>query len=126
MKSLKILLIGLCMVVSLAVGVPGAAAADCPDVDHDGYLDAACLPEGTGDDCNDNDSAIFPGALEICDSIDNNCDDLTDEVTIDNKKDDVCTHDAPGCDCTTPGAFAAQTGLLMFLALGIFAFRRND
>lgn len=32
-----------------------------------------------GDDCNDADSAIFPSALEFCDTKDNDCDGLVDE-----------------------------------------------
>ncbi len=49
-------------------------AATC-DVDGDGYIDAA---QG-GDDCNDNNGQVFPGNLEVCDGIDNNCDGLADE-----------------------------------------------
>ena len=48
----------------------------CPDVDGDGYRDTAC----GGSDCNEDDAKINPGAAEICDSIDNNCDSLVDET----------------------------------------------
>jgi hypothetical protein len=43
----------------------------CPDLDMDGHTDKAC----GGDDCNDNDKAVHPGAPEACDATkDLNCD----------------------------------------------------
>ena len=42
-----------------------------PDTDNDGY-DASV-------DCDDNNSEIYPQAIEICDSIDNDCDGNIDE-----------------------------------------------
>ncbi|NNV58045.1 S8 family serine peptidase, partial [Limnovirga soli] len=59
-----------------------------PDVDGDGYGDAntlvqACTaPNGyvsVGGDCNDLNASIQPGAPEVCDGIDNNCDGQVDE-----------------------------------------------
>ena len=55
----------------------GGGGSGCDvDLDEDGYFAASC----GGDDCNDNDAAINPGALEVCgDNIDNNCDGAIDE-----------------------------------------------
>ena len=63
------------------------------DADDDGYSDGATLTQCTQPaqyklkdvlvssltDCNDGDRSISPGATEICNSIDDDCDGLTDE-----------------------------------------------
>jgi hypothetical protein len=36
---------------------------------------------GTNEDCNDSDASVFPGSLEVCDGIDQNCNTLIDEGT---------------------------------------------
>jgi len=43
-----------------------------------GYKAASELTSTTGD-CNDNNAAIKPGAAEVCDGVDNNCNSQTDE-----------------------------------------------
>ena len=47
----------------------------CPDADGDGYLFDNC----GGDDCDDDDPDINPGADEVCDLVDNDCDGTVDE-----------------------------------------------
>lgn len=62
------------------------------DADLDGYgsdviFVESCEPpegyiarqDGQAFDCNDNDQAIYPGAVEVCDDVDNNCNVLIDE-----------------------------------------------
>ncbi len=44
-----------------------------PPVDNDGDLFFSDV------DCDDNNAAIFPGATELCDGVDNNCDGMIDE-----------------------------------------------
>jgi hypothetical protein len=58
------------------------------DLDGDGFGDPdagveACAPPSgavlDATDCDDTDGAIHPGATEICDGVDNDCDDEADE-----------------------------------------------
>jgi hypothetical protein len=49
----------------------GDVCDDCTDVDEDTY----CLEV---DDCNDDNDAIHPGADEVCNGIDDNCDTTPD------------------------------------------------
>ncbi|MCP3980041.1 MAG: hypothetical protein GY716_12115 [bacterium] len=75
----------------------------CPDVDDDGFAD--CTTEPTCDDtgltcgdCDDLDPDINPGAAEVCDNVDNNCDGTVDEG-FDQDDDGFTTCDLPEPDC---------------------------
>jgi hypothetical protein len=85
---------GECSLWSATSNPPGA-----PDVDEDGFgneLEPApyCeLPDGWAadvTDCDDLDSDVYPDAPELCDGLDQDCDDLIDE--------DFVANTDPSCD----------------------------
>ena len=89
------------------------------DADGDGHgtKSAKCLcgPQGlhkavVDDDCNDLNPWVFPGATELCDKVDNNCDEVVDEdgatgcswFFADPDGDGYGSGD-PECVCKAPG-----------------------
>lgn len=70
----------------LPLNDPAAAEATCNSIDDDcdGVVDDGNFDQDMdgvttcAGDCNDGDSAIKPGALEVCDNKDNNCDGTVD------------------------------------------------
>jgi len=76
---------------SLILGVGDELA----DADADGVT--ACLG-----DCIDSDATVNPSAVEVCDTLDNNCDGNTDDVDldIDGEVDEACG----GTDCNDADA----------------------
>ncbi len=90
---------------------------DCDGVADDGAMD------GDGDgydasagDCDDADASAYPGAAEVADAADNDCDGATDEGTsaVDDDGDGL-SEDAGDCDDTTadrgPGAAELANGV---------------
>ena len=100
-----------------------------PDLDGDGYGDdagevGACSASSgfvsEGGDCDDADPAINPGAAEICDGLDNDCDDLVDDDDSDLSGAEVWYADADGdgfgdsaggvASCEQPSLTVAEGG----------------
>ena len=96
-----------------------------PDSDGDGYgIDSvtttACnQPAGTAaidGDCNDDNPSVNPGATEVCNEIDDDCDAEVDEGTapdtwyLDNDADGYGTSNVTAVSCGQPSDFAAVAG----------------
>jgi MYXO-CTERM domain-containing protein len=120
------------------------AATWYSDADNDGFGDpavstTACAQlDGTTDDatdCNDTDSASFPGAIEVNDDgIDQDCDgqDAIAEVDepVDQDEPEAETGDKVGAGCggcaSSPGPSSAAGVWLLIGLLGVRLRRRHD
>ena len=94
------------------------------DADGDGYgdqnsfVEAETQPEGyvvNGTDCNDEDSSIHPNATELCDELDNDCDESIDEevkLTFfkDQDEDDLGDIDQSKEACEAPPRYVSTSG----------------
>lgn len=63
------------------------------DEDGDGHGTVACA-ESPGDDCDDGDKSVAPGAIEQCDGVDSDCDgklDIDDGFSLGGAEFDVAT-----------------------------------
>jgi hypothetical protein len=78
------------------------------DLDNDGFL----VSEG---DCNDGDDSIYPGATEVCDGVDNNCDGTIDENFIinqywlDDDNDGFGNPEISTSSCFTPEGYVSNS-----------------
>ncbi len=82
---------GVCGRASASVNNP---PVQCTDMDGDGFGEGDCEP-----DCDDSDPTVYPGALEICDGKDNDCDCLEDRASCALEMIDEVTSCAEDADC---------------------------
>jgi hypothetical protein len=109
-------------------GVQGECTVYYRDADDDGYglgADSQCLCGPSGNytakasgDCNDNNAAVFPGAVEFCNSLDDNCNGAADEEGAtgctwfykDNDADGFGQQGASKCLCAAVPPFLVTLG----------------
>ena len=77
------------------------------DSDGDGVMES--------EDCDDSNAAVFPGAEEICDGLDNDCDDGIDEEVLgtyylDIDGDGFGSVDIQIESCNPPGGYVSEAG----------------
>ena len=93
MKKLVFMFIALFLLPGMAFGL------ECyRDQDHDGHGDSSSFQSTTGDycpagyttnsdDCDDTRKSVYPGAPELCDGLNNDCDSQVDEGCVSAGKD---------------------------------------
>lgn len=102
--------------------IDNGTAVDCPtgDFDEDGFTEQA-------GDCNDQSAEMRPDALEVCDQLDNDCNQVVDDG-------DVCATPTPsddggGCACRTgapdEGSASWPWAPASLLLLGLYGIRRR-
>jgi len=79
------------------------------DFDGDGW--------SSTEDCNDQDASVYPGAEEVCDGIDQNCDGISDDAAVDapvwyrdRDGDGFGTSEATRVACLEPDGWVSIAG----------------
>jgi hypothetical protein len=71
------------------------------DIDGDGYPSGADYHEPDAD-CDDTRIEVYPGALELCDGLDNDCNGTVDDAPDDDGDGAAQCGEYPDCDDTDP------------------------
>lgn len=109
-----------------------------PDVDQDSFgastassVDACAAPQGHVEDhsdCNDSRSDVYPGAEELRDALDNDCDGQVDEsLEAESPTPDGEEDGSTGCSCSSGKKSSPGRGyiLLTLLCLSLGSVRRS-
>lgn len=106
-------------------GIPDDSGYYYQDLDGDGYGNADVekpdckKPSGfveSAGDCDDSNPNVKPGAKEVCDGADNNCDNQTDEnlptltYYLDEDGDGYGIRETTQTTCTQPAGYAEEEG----------------
>ena len=91
----------------LMVNLYHGQCAEVDDDDGDGYEDDYC----GGTDCADRDPSAYPGAPELCDTVDNDCDDEVPSDEVDEDGDGLLACE----ECDDADATVTDLGLPWYL-----------
>lgn len=86
------------------------------DADGDGFVSALCCNgDACGDDCDDARISVNPGASEVCNLLDDDCNGTIDEDVLvtfyrDLDGDNFGDESMTTLDCSAPAGFALQPG----------------
>lgn len=103
----------------LLVGSGTSCTPDIPDQDVSPTLTPPTDADNDGvpaaEDCNEADANIYPGATELCDGLDQDCDQVADDGALisyyyDQDQDGFGTDDSVLQACTAPLGYAASGG----------------
>ncbi len=104
--------------------------AECTDTDVDGFFEEPGC--GTSSDCNDSNATVYPGASQVCDGMNNDCDDgawptlPSNETDLDGDGTSVCSGDCDEARASVyPGAVELCDGLDNDCAGGVPAIEAN-
>ncbi len=101
---------------------PDASEADCTDPNDyncdgsTGYIDADGDGYAACEDCDDGNASVHPGATEVCNGLDDNCDGVIDTDAVDQTdwyvdadSDGYTVDGAYVTSCDQPAGYAAHT-----------------
>jgi MYXO-CTERM domain-containing protein len=92
----------------------GTCREPCEDADGDGHDDEAC----GGDDCDDDDASVHPGATEQCNQTDDDCNGQIDDS-------EACQDGGGGDGCGCAGQPPRPAGLLWLVGFAAILIARR-